>query len=170
MFRGVWNALNVITTLGDLTALDEREEAFMMATMIAFLVIGGYAVSSLIHVDSAFPQPETEDRSDRGEQPTRSAAPSRGRIAGGDHGRSDRRCSGRSAQQRRQSLMAARADRGTERSMIFPERADCLERGSPCSSSRNHSASLSHSRPSPTEQSGASLFQAHRNVVLQMIK
>jgi len=71
-FRGLWNALNLITTLGDLTGLDEREKVFMMATMIAFLVIGGYAVSSLTGILS-----------------------------------SDRRCSGRSAQQRRQSLTAA---------------------------------------------------------------
>ena len=39
MFRGVWNALNLVTTLGDLTDLDEREKAFMMATMVAFLVL-----------------------------------------------------------------------------------------------------------------------------------
>ena len=47
MFRGTWNALNVVTTLGDLTGLDEREKVFMMATMVAFLVVGGYAVSNL---------------------------------------------------------------------------------------------------------------------------
>ena len=53
MFRGVWNALNLVTTLGDLTGLDEREKVFMMATMIAFLVIGGYAVSSLTGILSS---------------------------------------------------------------------------------------------------------------------
>jgi voltage-gated potassium channel len=53
MFRGVWNALNLVTTLGDLTALDEREKPFMMATMIAFLVIGGYTVSSLTGIFSS---------------------------------------------------------------------------------------------------------------------
>lgn len=53
MFRGVWNALNLVTTLGDLTDLDEREKVFMMATMIAFLVIGGYAVSSLTGILSS---------------------------------------------------------------------------------------------------------------------
>ena len=53
MFRGLWNALNLITTLGDLTGLDEREKVFMMATMIAFLVIGGYAVSGLTGVLSS---------------------------------------------------------------------------------------------------------------------
>ena len=46
-FRGLWNALNLVTTLGDLTGLDQREKVFMMATMIAFLMISGYAVSSL---------------------------------------------------------------------------------------------------------------------------
>ena len=53
MSRGLWNALNLVTTLGDLTGLDEREKGFMMATMIAFLVIGGYAVSGLTGVLSS---------------------------------------------------------------------------------------------------------------------
>ena len=53
IFRGLWNALNLVTTLGDLTDLDEREKVFMMATMIAFLVIGGYAVSSLTGILSS---------------------------------------------------------------------------------------------------------------------
>jgi voltage-gated potassium channel len=53
IFRGLWNALNLVTTLGDLTGLDEREKVFMMATMIAFLVIGGYAVSGLTGVLSS---------------------------------------------------------------------------------------------------------------------
>jgi hypothetical protein len=53
VFRGVWNALNLVTTLGDLTGLDEREKVFMMATMIAFLVIGGYAVSGLTGIFSS---------------------------------------------------------------------------------------------------------------------
>jgi voltage-gated potassium channel len=47
LFRGFWNALNLITTLGDFTSLDLREKFFMMATMVAFLIIGGYALSSL---------------------------------------------------------------------------------------------------------------------------
>ena len=53
MFRGVWNALNLVTTLGDLTGLDRREKTFMMATMIAFLGVGGYAVSSLTGILSS---------------------------------------------------------------------------------------------------------------------
>lgn len=47
VFRGLWNALNLVTTLGDFTSLDPREKLFMMATMGAFLMIGGYALSSL---------------------------------------------------------------------------------------------------------------------------
>ncbi|MGO9930706.1 MAG: potassium channel family protein [Steroidobacteraceae bacterium] len=47
LFRGLWNSLNLVTTLGDFTTLDQREKFFMMATMVAFLVIGGYALSSL---------------------------------------------------------------------------------------------------------------------------
>ena len=47
MFRGVWNALNQVTTLGDFTALGPRERIFMMVTMCAFLMIGGYALSTL---------------------------------------------------------------------------------------------------------------------------
>ena len=53
MFRGLWNALNLVTTLGDFTDLDRREKVFMMATMIAFLAIGGYAVSGLTGVLSS---------------------------------------------------------------------------------------------------------------------
>jgi voltage-gated potassium channel len=35
VFRGLWNALNLVTTLGDFTRLDQREKLFMMATMVA---------------------------------------------------------------------------------------------------------------------------------------
>jgi voltage-gated potassium channel len=47
LFRGAWNALNLVTTLGDFTSLDASEKLFMMATMVVFLMIGGYALSSL---------------------------------------------------------------------------------------------------------------------------
>jgi hypothetical protein len=46
-FRSVWNALNLVTTLGDFAGLDQRAETFMIATMVAFMMIGGYAISSL---------------------------------------------------------------------------------------------------------------------------
>ena len=98
----------------------------MMVTMCAFLVIGGYALSTLTGIlssDAVMALRENKimehslDRlanhvivigfGGRGEQPARRAAPSRGRIGGGDHGRSDRRCARRSARQRDKSLMAA---------------------------------------------------------------
>ena len=47
VFRGLWNALNLVTTIGDFSSLDQREKVFMMATMFAFLGIGGYALSNL---------------------------------------------------------------------------------------------------------------------------
>jgi voltage-gated potassium channel len=47
IFRGAWNSINLVTTLGNFTSLDSREKFFMMATMVAFLMIGGYALSSL---------------------------------------------------------------------------------------------------------------------------
>jgi len=53
LFRGMWNALNLVTTLGDLSDLDEREKVFMMATMVGFLVLGGYAVTSLTGILSS---------------------------------------------------------------------------------------------------------------------
>lgn len=33
MFRGVWNAFNLVTTLGDFTVLGRREQIFMMVTI-----------------------------------------------------------------------------------------------------------------------------------------
>lgn len=53
VFRGFWNAINLVTTLGDFTSLDQREKVFMMATMVAFLMIGGYALSSLTGIFSS---------------------------------------------------------------------------------------------------------------------
>jgi voltage-gated potassium channel Kch len=46
-FRALWNALNLVTTLGDFSGLDKRSMIFMMATMVAFMIFGGYAISSL---------------------------------------------------------------------------------------------------------------------------
>jgi voltage-gated potassium channel len=53
MFRGLWNSLNLITTLGDFTSLNQREKFFMMATMVVFMMIGGYALSSLTGILSS---------------------------------------------------------------------------------------------------------------------
>jgi voltage-gated potassium channel len=51
--RGLWNALNMVTTLGAFTTLDSREKLFMMATMVAFMMISGYALSSLTGILSS---------------------------------------------------------------------------------------------------------------------
>jgi voltage-gated potassium channel len=53
IFRGLWNALNLVTTLGAFSTLDEREKLFMMATMVVFLMVGGYALSSLTGILSS---------------------------------------------------------------------------------------------------------------------
>ncbi len=53
VFRSVWNAANLVTTLGDFTGFDERQKVFMMATMLVFLMIGGYAVSRLTGILSS---------------------------------------------------------------------------------------------------------------------
>ena len=47
LFKGLWNAANLVTTLGDFTDFDERQKVFVMGTMLAFLTIGGYAISKL---------------------------------------------------------------------------------------------------------------------------
>ena len=44
---------NLVTTLGDFTSLDQRERIFMMATMVFFLIIGGYALSRLTGILSS---------------------------------------------------------------------------------------------------------------------
>jgi voltage-gated potassium channel len=51
--KAVWNALNLITTLGDFTALDGHQKVFMITTMVAFLGVGGYALSQLTGVLSS---------------------------------------------------------------------------------------------------------------------
>jgi voltage-gated potassium channel len=51
--RGFWNALNMVTTLGSFTSLDPDEKLFMMATMVAFMLTGGYALSSLTGILSS---------------------------------------------------------------------------------------------------------------------
>ena len=53
LFTGVWNAANLVTTLGDFTGFDKRQKLFMMATMLVFLMIGGYAVSRLTGILSS---------------------------------------------------------------------------------------------------------------------
>jgi len=46
-FTAVWNAANLVTTLGDFTGFNESQKTFMIGAMFTFLFIGGYAVSQL---------------------------------------------------------------------------------------------------------------------------
>jgi voltage-gated potassium channel Kch len=48
-----WNALNLISTLGDFTGIDHRQRVFMIGTMMVFIMIGGYAVSRLTGILSS---------------------------------------------------------------------------------------------------------------------
>jgi voltage-gated potassium channel Kch len=66
--RGLWNALNLITTLGDFSSLDPREKTFMMLTMIFFMVIGGYALtrlSGILSSDAVLALRESENMEDK---------------------------------------------------------------------------------------------------------
>lgn len=47
LLNGVWNAANLITTLGNFTAFDRHQKVFMVCAMALFVGIGGYSVSRL---------------------------------------------------------------------------------------------------------------------------
>jgi hypothetical protein len=47
LFHGVWNAVNLVTTLGDFTLIDDRQKAFMIMSTFLAIIAGGYAVSQL---------------------------------------------------------------------------------------------------------------------------
>jgi voltage-gated potassium channel len=51
--RAIWNALNLVTTLGDFSGVDARAQVFMMVTMVAFMIVGGYSISSLTGILSS---------------------------------------------------------------------------------------------------------------------
>ena len=53
IFQGLWNAFNLVTTLGDFTTLGRPEKIFMMVTMCVFLMVGGYALSTLTGILSS---------------------------------------------------------------------------------------------------------------------
>jgi len=46
-FIALWNAINLITTMGDFTDFTDVQKAFVILTMGVFVLIGGYAVSTL---------------------------------------------------------------------------------------------------------------------------
>jgi voltage-gated potassium channel len=52
-FTALWNAVNLITTLGDFNSFNERQKIFMIGAMFSFLIIGGYAISRLTGILSS---------------------------------------------------------------------------------------------------------------------
>jgi voltage-gated potassium channel len=46
-FTALWNAVNLISTMGDFTDFTDSQKGFVILTMGIFMIIGGYAVSTL---------------------------------------------------------------------------------------------------------------------------
>jgi len=44
---GIWNAANLLTTLGDFTTFNRDQQVFMLFAMFVFISIGGYSISKL---------------------------------------------------------------------------------------------------------------------------
>src|SRR5262245_25358086 len=53
VFTAMWNAVNLITTLGDFTDFTDSQKIFVIMTMLIFMIIGGYAVSTLTGILSS---------------------------------------------------------------------------------------------------------------------
>jgi len=47
VFTGLWDGVNLVTTLGDFGEFNQSQKVFMLMAMFATLVIGGFAVSRL---------------------------------------------------------------------------------------------------------------------------
>ena len=47
LLQGLWNALNLVTTLGDFSPFDRYQKLFVMVVMIGVAVIGAYAVAQM---------------------------------------------------------------------------------------------------------------------------
>jgi|SRR5262245_816021 len=52
-FTALWNAVNLITTLGDFTDFTDSQKMFVIVTMVMFMMIGGYAISTLTGILSS---------------------------------------------------------------------------------------------------------------------
>jgi hypothetical protein len=50
---GLWNAVNLVTTLGDFSSFDERQKLFMLGVMLGVMITGAYAVSTLTGILSS---------------------------------------------------------------------------------------------------------------------
>jgi voltage-gated potassium channel len=53
LLLGLWNAVNLVTTLGDFSTFDHRQRLFMLGAMVFVMVIGAYAVSQLTGILSS---------------------------------------------------------------------------------------------------------------------
>lgn len=53
VFTALWNAVNLITTLGNFTEFTNDQKAFVILTMLIYMMIGGYAVSTLTGILSS---------------------------------------------------------------------------------------------------------------------
>jgi len=47
VFDALWNAVNAVTTMGDFTTFNRGQKAFMLATLLMLVVVGGYAITNL---------------------------------------------------------------------------------------------------------------------------
>jgi voltage-gated potassium channel len=47
LLLGLWNAVNLVSTLGDFSSFDERQKTFMMVAMLCVMVTGAYAITQL---------------------------------------------------------------------------------------------------------------------------
>jgi hypothetical protein len=52
-FTALWNAVNLIATLGDFTDFTNGQKGFVIVTIVIFMLIGGYAVSTLTGILSS---------------------------------------------------------------------------------------------------------------------
>jgi hypothetical protein len=53
LLQGLWNSVNLVTTLGDFSAFDLRQKLFMLGAMLVAMVTGAYAVSQLTGILSS---------------------------------------------------------------------------------------------------------------------
>jgi hypothetical protein len=53
LFRALWNSANTISTLGDLSSLNNDQKWFMIGAMFTLVTVGGFAISHLTGIISA---------------------------------------------------------------------------------------------------------------------
>jgi hypothetical protein len=53
LFRALWNSANTISTLGDLSNLNDDQKWFMIGAMFTLVTVGGFAISHLTGIISA---------------------------------------------------------------------------------------------------------------------